>query len=237
MNECHEKIVLLLVILCLTACSAKPYVVTPSNYNETSTRKKIFVVDHGWHTGFVFPTDDIAKKLPLLKQRFSDAPYLEFGWGDQDFYQAREKNPGLTIKAIFWPTDTVVEVMAIPFLPSGFYSDSEFFEGCISFQEYLSLVEFVAKSFAVNESGRIIEIKRGNYGNSQFYKGVGKYYLTNTCNTWTAKGLKSAGMNISPTFKLTSSSIMKYLIKKSELHSTYGRKKTLNNFHLSIDCN
>jgi len=33
----------------------------------------------------------------------------------------------------------------------------------------------------------------------------------NTCNKWTAKGLKSAGMDISPTFKLTAESIMDYL--------------------------
>ncbi len=33
----------------------------------------------------------------------------------------------------------------------------------------------------------------------------------NTCNTWTAKGLKSAGMDISPTFKLTADSIMDYM--------------------------
>lgn len=236
MNECHEKIVLLLVGLCLTACSAKPYVVTPSNDNETSTRKKIVVVDHGWHTGFVFPTDDIAKNLPILRHRFGDVPYLEFGWGDQDFYQAREKNAGLTMQAIFWPTDTVVHVKAIPFSPSEFYSHSEVFESCISNQEYLSLIEFMVNSFAVNESGRIIEIKGGNYGNSQFYKGVGKYYLTNTCNKWTAKGLKSAGMDISPTFKLTSGSIMNYLRKKNELHSSSDRKQT-NNFHLTVDCN
>ena len=33
----------------------------------------------------------------------------------------------------------------------------------------------------------------------------------NTCNKWTAKGLKSAGMDISPTFKLTADSIMDYV--------------------------
>jgi len=33
----------------------------------------------------------------------------------------------------------------------------------------------------------------------------------NTCNTWTAKGLKSAGLDISTAFKLSAESIMDYL--------------------------
>ena len=57
----------------------------------------------------------------------------------------------------------------------------------------------------------MVELESGIYGNSQFYKGVGDFYLMNTCNKWTAKGLKSAGMDISPTFKLTADSIMDYL--------------------------
>ena len=35
----------------------------------------------------------------------------------------------------------------------------------------------------------------------------------NTCNRWTAKGLKSIGMDISPTLKLTAGSVMNYLTK------------------------
>ena len=35
----------------------------------------------------------------------------------------------------------------------------------------------------------------------------------NMCNRWTAKGLKSIGMDISPTLKLTAGSVMNYLTK------------------------
>lgn len=237
MNGCHKKIVWLLAGFFLAACSAKPYIVEPHKESESSVRRKIIVVDHGWHTGFVFPTLDIVQKLPALKDRFSDAPYLEFGWGDQEFYQANEKNTGLTMKAIFWPTDTVVYVLAIPLLPGKFYAHSEVFEGCVSNQEYASLIEFVLNSFAVNDSGRIIEIKKGDFGNSQFYKGVGKYYLTNTCNKWTAKGLRSAGMDIVPAFKLTSGSIMNYLRKKGSRKESGTGVQEINKLPSIVNCN
>jgi hypothetical protein len=50
----------------------------------------------------------------------------------------------------------------------------------------------------------------------------------NTCNKWTAKGLKSAGMDISPTFKLTADSIMDYLkeYRKAPTISSTGNSKT-----------
>ncbi len=45
---------------------------------------------------------------------------------------------------------------------------------------------------------------------------VGRQHLTrrrsdNTCNKWTAKGLESAGVNINPSLKLTSGSVMGFL--------------------------
>ena len=60
-------------------------------------------------------------------------------------------------------------------------------------------------------------MNHGIYGDSQFYKAKGEFHIFNTCNKWTAKGLESAGMNISTTFKLTASSIMCLLV--SQKHS------------------
>ena len=54
-------------------------------------------------------------------------------------------------------------------------------------------------------------LSKGIYGDSQFYEGTGRYSMLNTCNVWTAKGLNSAGFDISPMFNLTAGSVMNYL--------------------------
>ena len=77
------------------------------------------------------------------------------------------------------------------------------------------LISFIENSFYKQSNGDIVPLKNGIYGDSQFYKGEGDYYLMNTCNKWTAKGLSSAGMDISTTFKLTAGSIMDYLLKQN----------------------
>lgn len=200
-----------LVLLILSGCSAKPAIVEyPEEYSRYGPND-VFVISHGWHTGFVIPSKKIYESIPALKQRFGNSPNMEFGWGDKGFYQAKEISSGLAIRAIFWPTESVVHVVGVPENVYGHFPNSEVVRICLNDKELSSLVSFISNSFYRNEHGKVKELKNGIYGDSQFYKGVGDYYLMNTCNKWTAKGLKSVGMDISPTFKLTAGSIMSYL--------------------------
>jgi len=77
------KIVLPFIILFLfSACSSEPNVVDYIDTPSEGKTKEIFIVSHGWHTGFVIPAKAIQKQLPSLKERFANTPYMEFGWGD-----------------------------------------------------------------------------------------------------------------------------------------------------------
>jgi uncharacterized protein (TIGR02117 family) len=200
-----------IVSLLLTACATKPYVVNYSGETTGPNKNQVHVVSHGWHTGFVVSAAAIQKKIPELKQRFGEIPYIEFGWGDKSFYQARETTSGLTMRAIFWPTDSVVHAVAVPVKAPDYFPNSEIEDLCLSDGEFSSLIEFITGSFYRDDAGEILAMKQGIYGDSQFYKAVGNFHLINTCNSWTAKGLKSAGMGISPTFYLTAANIMNYL--------------------------
>jgi uncharacterized protein (TIGR02117 family) len=199
------------------ACATKPYAVKYKEEVSGPAKNEVHVVSHGRHTGFVVPTTAIQTKIPELKQRFGDIPYIEFGWGDKGFYQAREITSGLTVKAIFWPTDSVVHAVAVPVIAADYFPNSEIENLCLSDREFSSLIKFISGSFYRDDSGDIQTMKKGIYGDSQFYKGVGNFYLMNTCNSWTAKGLKSTGMDITPTFKLTAGSIMNYLSKHRKI--------------------
>jgi len=186
-------------------------VVNPLSGNNSITNHDIYVSGHGWHTGIIIPSQEINASSPFLKNRFAKALYYEFGWGDKGFYQANKITTKLTVKAVFWPTDTVMHVVAVPEDPRKYFSSSEIVDLKISQVELESLLKFIDQSFGRSKSGDIIKLKKGLYGDSQFYEGAGKYFLFNTCNKWTAKGLKSAGVDISPTFKLSADSVMDFL--------------------------
>jgi len=202
---------LLPLVLTLVACSGKPYVVETAPDAGAIRSNKVYVVSHGWHAGLVVPADQINLAVPELKARFGDVAYYEIGWGDKGFYWSKEITTGLTLQAMFWSEGAIIHVVAVPYSPTEYFSQSDVLDTCLTGQEAGSLRTFVANSFAHDSAGHITQLANGIYGNSQFYDGEGRYYLLNTCNKWTAKGLKSAGLGISPMFKLTSGSVMNYL--------------------------
>ena len=202
---------LFLAAFLFAACSGQPEVVEPRADANPGSAHRVFVIGHGWHTGIVVPAAAINQDLPFLRERFGDVPFYEFGWGDRGFYEAKEITVGLAVRAISWPTETVMHVVAVPRPPRVFFPDSDVVEVAISQRGFESLRQFIANSFHRDGDARIVPFGKGLYGDAQFYQGVGKFYLMNTCNTWTAKALKSAGVDITPLFKLTADSVIEHL--------------------------
>jgi uncharacterized protein (TIGR02117 family) len=202
----------LLVLLALVSgCYTLPESTKPKQQSQSLSSQSVYIVSHGWHTGIVYPRERLLEYAPSLKKRFPAGDYLEIGWGDKGFYQAEEITAGITLKALFWPTGTVVHVVAVPRSPYGSFPNSEVRQVCLDQPRIESLGRFLASSFGRDQVNEIVATRRGIYGDSQFYLGVGSFHLFNTCNKWTAKGLESSGFDINTTFKLTASSILDYL--------------------------
>jgi uncharacterized protein (TIGR02117 family) len=210
-NKSLHRNCIVLFALALIACSGKPYVVEPENNTASIYPIRLFVVSHGWHTGIVVPARELNSVVPELESRFGVVPYYEIGWGDKMFYQAREGTTDLALQAIFRSEGAVLHVVAVPTDPRVFFSGSGVTGTCISVAGLKSLKAFLAGSFSRDAAGRLIPLSQGIYRGSQFYLGEGRYHLLNTSNKWTAKALRSAGMDILPAFKLTAGSIMRYL--------------------------
>ena len=49
---------------------------------------------------------------------------------------------------------------------------------------------------------------QGQYANSRFYAARGKYSLLQTCNTWTARALRSAGLPITSLYAVSAGNVM-----------------------------
>jgi len=225
-----KSLLITIFLFFVTACTSKPWVLDAQGGSSGPSSREVFVVSHGWHTGFIVSADEITARFPKLKKRFAHSPYIEFGWGDQGFYQAQEITTGLTLRAIFWPTKSVIHAVAVPQNVMPYFDKSQVEKLCLSEKNYLSLIAFIANSFKTDSTNEVRESKAGIYGDSQFYEGTGSYYLMNTCNKWTAKGLKSAGLDISPTFKLTAGSIMSFLAKQRRSQEETGSGARVSEF-------
>jgi uncharacterized protein (TIGR02117 family) len=174
-----------------------------------------YAVSNGWHTGLIVPASRINALLPGLKQRFSkpgidaapEPAYYEIGWGDQGFYEASEITVLMSLRALFYSPGSVMHVVAVN-NPAQEFSASQLVKFCLQKHQLADLEKFIVSSFAYDAAGQTISRRPGLYGDSQFFKGAGTYHFLNSCNTWTAKALRSAGFDISPTFKMFSAQVM-----------------------------
>ena len=150
--------------------------------------------------------------LPLPKY-FKNTQYIEIGWGDKDFYMAENETVWLALKAVLWPTESVLHVAEINSHPLWLFKENEIIELKLSVDNFNKLVKYLNNSFSLNDDNHNIILGKGLYGNSHFYLSNEKYHLFKTCNVWIAKGLKNSGISINSFFALTSKNVMKQLKK------------------------
>lgn len=201
----YQKYSSFVILFLLSGCS------TFMKWDNLPTSKEhettIFVVNHGWHTGIVIEGSHLGSELSFLEEHFGKSNYYEFGWGDKGFYEAKEITSKITMRAIFWPTQSVMHIVSLPVEPQHYFPHSSTTAVNISTNGLAKLKSALAASFK-KENQDVVRTKNGLYGTSLFFEGVGKYYITNTCNTWTAKMLKTTGAPVSSFLTLTASSVM-----------------------------
>jgi len=195
------------LVILLTGIHTAPFSVVDSIDEASDKPHTVYVVGHGWHTGVVIPADAVFAKLPQLQQRFAGASRIEVGWGDAGFYQNPKPTAAIALRAMFTPSPTVMHVVAVPNDVVSYFPASTVKPLMLSESQLQSLLSFVASSFA-EQKGDLVSLTKGIYGNSQFYQATGSYYVMNTCNKWTAKALKSAGVKVWPYAMLTAESVL-----------------------------
>lgn len=198
----------------LPACSALPHARIAPREASPDRNGEIHVISHGWHTGVIVPGHVAEKNMPFLQEHFQNAKTCEFGWGDKGFYMADKITTKIALKAMFMADGSVVHVVALHDDIKKEFPHSR--KALLAFSEIEldSLCGYLGSSFHRDASGRVGLLKKGLYGDIQFYEGVGRYHIMNTCNKWTAKALLSGGCDISPFAKLTASSVMSWAQKQ-----------------------
>lgn len=183
-----------------------------ADYNVTEC-KKIYVLKHRWHTGIIINRSESRELLSAISNDFNNSQYIEIGWGDKDFYMSEKGTFFLALKAIFWPTESVLHVAEINSHPLWLFKEQEIIEIELTEENFNKLIKYLNKSFSLDSNKHNIKLGKGLYGNSRFYLSDEHYHLFKTCNVWTARGFKIADIPIKPCFALTSKNVMKQLSK------------------------
>ena len=66
----------------------------------------------------------------------------------------------------------------------------------------------------LDDSGKIIPLDAENPVGGKFFLSVEKYHMFKTCNVWTARGLKNAGLPLRPFYAFNSGNVIRQINKK-----------------------
>lgn len=157
--------------------------------------RTIYFIQHDWHSGLVWAQEGAEK---FGAEGWKDSPYVEVGWGDRDFYFAGNKSIFSMLRAFFIPSDSVIHVVSFSETPEKFFQ-FPIIKIELSEQGFQNLFTYVKRTFQQNEVGdRLGAIGKGQYGVSNFYGAVPRYFSAFNCNTWAAEALRNAGVSVCP---------------------------------------
>jgi uncharacterized protein (TIGR02117 family) len=171
----------------------------------------IYLIKQRWHTAIVFHSKDVDTlilpevKYFFLKDGFPEgAELIDIGWGDEAFYQHPGFDWDLAYKALFHSTPSTLRVEGIFISKQQYFDLSEIvIELIINNEELRILQKYISDTIWKDENGKHKILSTPYLNRVFFFKANGNYHLFNTCNTWLAKGLKQAGIEIKDDILLT----------------------------------
>jgi len=199
------------LVLLLAACNTTQPPVPEPPRAKGPGETAVYVTSNGWHSGIVVASADMVSGLVPETADFPEARFFEFGWGDAAYYPAREATLGMTLSAALVPTPAVVHVVGLDRHPADAFPEAEVATLAIGAQGLGRLLAFIDASFARNGAKRVAASGPGLYRNSRFYPATGQFHLFNTCNTWTAKALVAAGIDVDAGAAARAEGLMKQL--------------------------
>lgn len=183
--------------------TSPPFFATNESKTETGNCK-VYLIKQNWHTAIVFNLTDLDSHEFREYRSFRNYSLIDIGWGDEVFYQYPGFDSGLAFNALFYSTPSALRVEGINLTKEAYFNFSEVvIELDITKDQLLTMLDFVNNSFLVDENNLSMVLSKQADGKIIFYKAVESYHLFNTCNTWLARCLTSAGLDIEDDIILT----------------------------------
>lgn len=167
---------------------------------EGEGTRHILVLKNPIHTDIAVPLDDgVRRRFAFLADAglpmdVPDARYIVFGWGGRAFYletptwsqlKAVPVLKALTLDASVMHVDIAGAIKDPHPDVAGFDIDEAHF---------VALLDYIAASFRQGPNGPMVVENSGYSTYDRFYEADGHFNALVGCNTWTAAGLRTAGL-------------------------------------------
>ncbi len=196
--------VIVVIVLYVVVAMISSMIPVNTDQPDTARDYEIYIRSNGVHTDIIMPVkNELVNWLDLVDPAHTRAGYMEleyvgFGWGDLEFYENtpewKDLAPGVAFKALFLDSPAAMHVKFKHYV----IQDEHTIPIKVTSEQYLALADYITQSFALDENGAAQNIRGLNYEMTDtFYHAKGSLNMLNTCNTWTNRGLKEAGLRAS----------------------------------------
>ena len=170
--------------------------------------QEIYVSLDTWHAMIGFPRENervVTGSHPTSGNGVSetDVSYFEeWGFSERAWYLEDQQGLGGVLRALFWPTEGVVEIgqHAKLWATRSSQPPVDLFLFRIREQDLHRVQQYLAETISTKVP--IYEV-----GKSRFYVAEDSYHLFHHCHFYIAMALQAAGLPISPSFSISRSSL------------------------------
>lgn len=187
----------LVAIAAVVACGGVPRreeSVSPAAAVASGPSVTVFVIKRSWHTDIGFDVADLHAPLASVHVALTDAHYLLFGFGDRHYLTSHAGGLNRLSGAV-WPGEGLVLVTGLEATPEAAFGAKGVVRLTVSAAQAQALEDFVWRTLAT-QNGTAQLLAPGPYDGSLYYASAVRYSGLHTCNTWTAEGLRAAGLPI-----------------------------------------
>jgi uncharacterized protein (TIGR02117 family) len=192
-----KRLLIGLWFFCLAACAGQTHTAEAWRCAAQDTRcPLVFIVHDSWHAAIVLRRADLGAGAIPETSDFPGARHIEFSWGDKDYFPDPNSGVLKALKAAFWSSGSVLHLVGFDDDVGKFFPKAEVVELRLSALAYDRLIAFISASFARAPEGGRAAAQPGLYEYSRFYPSTRSFSLLNTCNTWVARALETAGLPV-----------------------------------------
>jgi Protein of unknown function (DUF2459) len=152
----------------------------------------IYVVRRGWHIDIGFAAAALEPPLQSLAGQFPGVRYVFFGFGDQHYLLAKNRNGPLLLGAL-WPGQALILATALTSTPQAAFGDEHVIALAVSMSQVRAAQAFIGHSLRTDVRQPYAQ---GPYEGSLYFTATPTYSAFHTCNTWVAEALKAAPLPI-----------------------------------------
>jgi len=174
---------------------------------EKPSCKSVFIVHDSWHAAIVLNKNDLSPAEIAELADFPGAEFIEFSWGDQDYFPDPHSGFFAAVKAALWSSGSVIHLVGFSGTLEQVYRGAKIIELRLSLGAFNRLLESLSKTFLRAQGSNRAPAAPGLFPNSHFYPATPKFSVLRTCNTWVAEVLESAAVPVSPRTVITAGNL------------------------------